>query len=398
MVKAVLSAVYITLIITALKLRQPRKEKKMMIGERDHSYLAAQVTTWYSGDHTANIHFSSSPRDNAAEEFSPSLQNDAALKAFQRYLPSNSSDGDCDGGRDGEFQADAYSCDQFRMYEFKVRKCARGRSHDWTECPFAHPGEKARRRDPRAYHYSGTSCPDFRKGSCRKGDACEFAHGVFECWLHPARYRTQPCKDGLNCKRRVCFFAHSPEQLRVLSPRCESYDGSPQRFGFDGSCAKTIHFVSSPESGSPPSESPPMSPMTAANSLSRSLGSNYINEMVASLRQLQLNKVKSMPSSWTVQIGSPAHGSPALPVTRPGFCSLPSTPTQCMTRSGACHFDLWDESFREEDEIPMERVESGRGLRARMFQKLSEENPLVGNPNPADAPNPDVGWVSDLIN
>nr|GMC63517.1 zinc finger CCCH domain-containing protein 20-like [Ipomoea batatas] len=371
----------------------------MMIGERDHSYLAAQVTTWYSGDQTANIQFSSSPRDNAyaGEEFSPSIQNDAALKAFQRYLPSNSSDGEFDGGKDGEFPADAYSCDQFRMYEFKVRKCARGRSHDWTECPFAHPGEKARRRDPRACHYSGTACPDFRKGNCRKGDACEFAHGVFECWLHPARYRTQPCKDGLNCKRRVCFFAHSPEQLRVLSPRYESYDGSPHRFGFDA--AKTIHFVSSPESGSPPSESPPLSPMTAANSvnsLSRSLGSNYVSDMVASLRQLQLNKVKSMPSSWTVQIGSPVHGSPVLPVTRPGFRSLPSTPTQCIPRS---HFDLWEESLREEeDEIPMERVESGRGLRARMFQKLSEENPLDGYPNPSDAPNPDVGWVSDLIN
>lgn len=93
----------------------------------------------------------------------------------------------------------------------------RGRSHDWTECPFAHPGEKARRRDPRRFHYSGAACPDFRKGTCRRGDACEFAHGVFECWLHPARYRTQPCKDGRNCKRRVCFFAHTPQQLRVLA-------------------------------------------------------------------------------------------------------------------------------------------------------------------------------------
>ncbi|GFP85853.1 zinc finger CCCH domain-containing protein 2 [Phtheirospermum japonicum] len=25
------------------------------------------------------------------------------------------------------------------MFEFKVKKCARARSHDWTECPFAHP-------------------------------------------------------------------------------------------------------------------------------------------------------------------------------------------------------------------------------------------------------------------
>ena len=28
------------------------------------------------------------------------------------------------------------------MFEFKER-----RSHDWTECPYAHPGEKAHQRD-----------------------------------------------------------------------------------------------------------------------------------------------------------------------------------------------------------------------------------------------------------
>ena len=33
------------------------------------------------------------------------------------------------------------------MFEFKERRCARGRSHDWTECPYAHPGEKAHQRD-----------------------------------------------------------------------------------------------------------------------------------------------------------------------------------------------------------------------------------------------------------
>lgn len=136
---------------------------------------------------------------------------------------------------------DAYSCDEFRMYEFKIRRCFHGRPHDWTDCPYAHPGEKARRRDPRKYNYSGTACPDYRKGSCCRGDGCDFAHGVFECWLHPARYRTQPCKDGVGCRRKVCFFAHTSEQLRVL-PLCkigggngtdqggvESYDGSPTR-------------------------------------------------------------------------------------------------------------------------------------------------------------------------
>eukprot|EP00250_Pteridium_aquilinum_P011293 c19971_g1_i1 orf=930-3260(-) len=128
--------------------------------------------------------------------------------SFWRFLPSNND----------EHAMDFFSCDEFRMYEFKVRRCMRGRSHDWTECPFAHPGEKARRRDPRRFHYSGTACPDFRRGTCRRGDSCELSHGVFECWLHPARYRTQLCKDSKSCKRRVCFFAHSPAQLRFVSP------------------------------------------------------------------------------------------------------------------------------------------------------------------------------------
>ncbi|CAA6654769.1 unnamed protein product [Spirodela intermedia] len=97
------------------------------------------------------------------------------------------------------------------MYTFKVKPCSRAYSHDWTECPFVHPGENARRRDPRKYHYSCVPCPEFRKGSCRNGDACEYAHGVFECWLHPAQYRTRLCKDETGCTRRVCFFAHKPE-------------------------------------------------------------------------------------------------------------------------------------------------------------------------------------------
>ena len=47
----------------------------------------------------------------------------------------------------------------------QVKRCPRARPHDWTCCPFAHPGEKAKRRDPRRYRYSGTACPDFRKVS-----------------------------------------------------------------------------------------------------------------------------------------------------------------------------------------------------------------------------------------
>lgn len=44
---------------------------------------------------------------------------------------------------------------------------------------------------------------------------CPYSHGVFECWLHPSRFHTQLCKDGANCQRPVCFFAHSLPELRA---------------------------------------------------------------------------------------------------------------------------------------------------------------------------------------
>ncbi|KAL8498201.1 hypothetical protein ACS0TY_021507 [Phlomoides rotata] len=300
----------------------------MIVGERGSS---VHVPPWSADD---PIYLSLSPNATGAVDDCSLFLNDS----LQRYLPSNTSDAV------PEFQfsdsVDAQSCDHFRMFDFKVRRCSRGRSHDWTECPFAHPGEKARRRDPRKFHYSGTACPDFRKGNCRKGDACEFAHGVFECWLHPARYRTQPCKDGINCKRRVCFFAHSPDQLRVLSPRSES---------------RRLAFLSLLESVSPPIESPPMSPMMP----------NPLNETMAALRQLHLSK------------------SPRPEMILPGYFSTPTTPTRAVARGGIEFFVAQGE---EEEEEILGRVESGRG----------KENPLDSS-DPEPGPNLDVGWISELI-
>ncbi|CAM8889595.1 unnamed protein product [Rhodiola kirilowii] len=335
---------------------------------------------------------------------SPSVFSDSGYAALRQFLPSNDVDIDRDGelldylGIDEDFPLEAYSCDQFRMYDFKVRRCVRAKSHDWTECPYAHPGEKARRRDPRKYNYAGTACPDFRKGNCRKGDACEFAHGVFECWLHPNRYRTQPCKDGVNCRRRVCFFAHTPDQLRVVtesSPRSinstESYDGSPLRQALEAAVSKSnlplMLSISPP--GTPTGDSSPM--------LSRSVGSSSVNELVASLRQLQLNKVKSMPPHNVPVMGSPVYGSPRGSLLKPGFFSLPNTPTGIQSRGTAArHLDLWECSVEEEP--AMERVESGRSLRAMMFEKLRNGNPLLDRAAECSStPDVDVGWVSELL-
>ena len=369
--------------------------------------------------------------DGYGDEMTPYL-----LAALRQYLPCNDAVGAAatDDGDDEAAAmaaaADAYACDEFRMYDFKVRRCARGRSHDWTECPFAHPGEKARRRDPRKYHYSGTACPDFRKGGCKRGDACDYAHGVFECWLHPARYRTQPCKDGTACRRRVCFFAHTPDQLRAmpqppqhasprgnggtpLSPLAESYDGSPlRRQAFESYITKSCMMSSSPTSTllssppkSPTSDSPPLSPDGAA-ALRRGswpgVGSP-VNDVMASLRQLRLAKQQSSPSAgWSNYPGSAVgYGSPK---GAQGFYSLPTTPMSAPTTASssfmAANLEPLNLRFLDDDE-PVQRVESGRALREKVFERLSRDGAASGSSCYAGysgAGGPDVGWISDLIN
>ncbi|WZY74778.1 hypothetical protein YC2023_021162 [Brassica napus] len=150
-----------------------------------------------------------------------------------------------------DIKSGVYSTDEFRMFSFKIRPCSRAYSHDWTECPFAHPGENARRRDPRKSHYTCVPCPDFKKGSCKQGDACEYAHGVFECWLHPAQYRTRLCKDGTGCNRRVCFFAHLKEELRPVYASTGSGLPSSPRGSMD--MASVLNMLPGSPSGAAPS-------------------------------------------------------------------------------------------------------------------------------------------------
>uniref|UniRef100_A0A7N0ZRX5 C3H1-type domain-containing protein n=1 Tax=Kalanchoe fedtschenkoi TaxID=63787 RepID=A0A7N0ZRX5_KALFE len=387
----------------------------MMIGELPRTHPTVQIPPVWDPyeDPTAEINSpfpvnGSSPSSGpfGSPDYSNPFSVPDSFGSRQGYVLSNEPEPDMFDDDFSDLPLDAFSGDNFRMYDFKVRRCARGRSHDWTECPFAHPGEKARRRDPRRYGYSGTACPEFRKGSCRRGDTCEFAHGVFECWLHPDRYRTQACKDGQGCRRRICFFAHSPEQLRVMSlqsPRkglvssnsADSYDGSPlRRSSFDsyigGICNnnKASSFGSSSPPTSPPSSPPPLSSSY-----------NSVHELVSNMRNLQLAKAKlSTGSVWggMSSMGSP-RGSSNL---RPGFLSLPTTPTRIPARSGLAQFEQWDSNNNSiracEEEPVMERVESGRDLRAKIYAKLSKENSF-GPVNGSQLTDPDVGWISDLV-
>ncbi|KAK3422634.1 hypothetical protein EUGRSUZ_G03067 [Eucalyptus grandis] len=193
-----------------------------------------------------------------------------------------------------------YSTDEFRMYAFKVKPCSRAYSHDWTECPFVHPGENARRRDPRKYPYSCVPCPEFRKGSCQKGDSCEYAHGVFESWLHPAQYRTRLCKDETGCARKVCFFAHKPEELRPVYASTGSAMPSPKSYSSSGLDMSTLSplSISSPSASLPVTSTAPMSPLAASSSpMSVNMWQSKANKLSPPMLQLSGSRLKTALSA-----------------------------------------------------------------------------------------------------
>ncbi|KAF8111728.1 hypothetical protein N665_0073s0084 [Sinapis alba] len=312
---------------------------------------------------------------------------------------------------------DPYASDHFRMFEFKIRRCTRSRSHDWTDCPFAHPGEKARRRDPRRFQYSGEVCPEFRRGGdCSRGDDCEFAHGVFECWLHPIRYRTEACKDGKHCKRKVCFFAHSPRQLRVLPP-----ENVPGGSSASTSPAKNhpccLFCSSSPTStllgnlshlSRSPSSSPPLSPAHKAAAFSRlrscaaaaaAAGSvNYkdvLSELVNSLDSISLAEALQVSSSSPVSTPVSAAFASSCGLSNQRlhmqqqqqqnsslqFALSPSTPSYLANSPRA--------SFFSDDFTPRQRQVNDFTTVAVGRDKTSFEDGSCGDP--------DVGWVNDLL-
>ncbi|KAE8676794.1 hypothetical protein F3Y22_tig00111582pilonHSYRG01203 [Hibiscus syriacus] len=174
------------------------------IGERDG--LPAQVATEVKGYEQQT--------DSTPQPWKD--ENEKKDYPYNLYLPN--------------IKNEIYETDEFRMYTFTVQPCSRAYSHDWTECPFVHPGENARRCDPRRYLYNCVPCPEFRKGLCKQGDNCEYAHGIFKSWLHPAQYRTRLCKDETNCTRKVCFFAHNPKELRPLYASTGSALPSPTSY------------------------------------------------------------------------------------------------------------------------------------------------------------------------
>ncbi|KAG2495623.1 hypothetical protein HYH03_006223 [Edaphochlamys debaryana] len=144
--------------------------------------------------------------------------------------------------------------DSFWTDEFKVVPCAKTYSHKWTLCPCAHIGETARRRCPRSVNYKAVLCPLVKaKKTCPLGDACSYAHNVFEHWLHPSRYKTRLCSFGRNCNRSICFFAHSAEELRCVPNTDDVKEGDERDY--------LMHLLLAQENGMlapPPAPMPPM--------------------------------------------------------------------------------------------------------------------------------------------
>lgn len=144
---------------------------------------------------------------------------------------------------------------------------------------------------------------------------------------------------------------------------------------------KATPFLSSPTSIltspsiSPPSDSPPVSP-------------NGLTELVASMRGLNFGKTKLSPRAHFASGFEPTRCS----ILRPGSYAdniVPSTPTQSSLRG----FDLWESPFKEEP--AMERVESGRDIRARMYARLRKQFSLDRVEPPSSGH--DVGWTSELV-
>ena len=80
---------------------------------------------------------------------------------------------------------------------------------------------------------------------------------------HVRRYRTQLCNDGIHCKRKVCFFAHTLEELRCANVKVVSAEAA--RAGIDISeeeFLRPVHADPFRSCPSPPSTHSPVSPLS----------------------------------------------------------------------------------------------------------------------------------------
>uniref|UniRef100_A0A7I4BLV8 AtC3H23-like CCCH zinc finger domain-containing protein n=2 Tax=Physcomitrium patens TaxID=3218 RepID=A0A7I4BLV8_PHYPA len=142
----------------------PRDDALCGVYQRSHSFWGSGL-----GLHAFNNFFWSPPRSSMSKgEFSgfPMANEESRIEA---------------GSGEGSFYEEAG--------REQVRRCMRGRSHDWTEGAFAHPGEKARHCNPRWYEDSGTTCREFQKRELSERRCVRvWVHLSIEYWVHLAGY------------------------------------------------------------------------------------------------------------------------------------------------------------------------------------------------------------------
>ena len=221
-----------------------------------HSSDVQRGQLGYQRQHATRLQCSTSPAKSATSAKSansnpnpnpnPNHAHHARLASSKSALVTDVADLELMDGVD-------YGSAHFRMFHYKVDKCPHEDCiHDTEACPYVHPGDKSRRRNPGVVSYQPVPCPHFRKGNCRLGDACPLSHGVFECWLHPIKYRTQLCTTGSKCSRDLCFFAHSLDELREPFEDCEGCSMATCQIGCSNqlTCATETSIASSASNAS----------------------------------------------------------------------------------------------------------------------------------------------------
>jgi hypothetical protein len=63
-----------------------------------------------------------------------------------------------------------FATDEGRIYAYKILPCPKRAAHEWAGCPYAHPGEKARRRCPRTTNYLAIPCEETKQVNMRSRD------------------------------------------------------------------------------------------------------------------------------------------------------------------------------------------------------------------------------------
>ncbi|KAF6019129.1 UNK [Bugula neritina] len=133
---------------------------------------------------------------------------------------------------------------QYVLDNYKTEPCKRPPRlcRQGYACPQFH-NSKDRRRNPKAYKYRSTPCPQVKQhdewgdpAACDNGDQCQYCHTRTEQQFYPEIYKSTKCKDMVQtgyCPRGpFCAFAHVDQEIamnkeaQLESPRANNSLGS----------------------------------------------------------------------------------------------------------------------------------------------------------------------------